>query len=89
MTDRLSESEIAEIAASLKAGKPLHPRWRAKLFPEATEVEVGKEYRIAYAGKIKQEEILADTPAAPWQLVRRFCADKPFDDGWTNLLVFG
>ena len=42
-----------------------------------------------YEGKARREEVLAETPAAPWQLVRRFCADRPFDDGWRNLLVWG
>ena len=42
-----------------------------------------------YEGKARREEVLAETPAAPWQLVRRFCANRPFDDGWRNLLVWG
>ena len=31
----------------------------------------------------------AQTPAAPWQLVRSFCAERPHGDGWRNLLVWG
>ena len=42
-----------------------------------------------YEGKARREEVLAETPAAPWQLVRRFCTDRPFEDGWRNLLVWG
>ncbi|MDZ4344923.1 MAG: site-specific DNA-methyltransferase [Candidatus Binatia bacterium] len=33
--------------------------------------------------------MLAQTPAAPWQLVREFCAERPHPDGWRNLLVWG
>ena len=43
-------------------------------------VEIGKEYQLVYEGKARREEVLAETPAAPWQLVRRFCADRPFED---------
>jgi glycosyltransferase involved in cell wall biosynthesis len=52
-------------------------------------VEIGKEYRLVYDGKARREEVLSETPAAPWQLVRRFCAERPFEDGWRNLLVWG
>lgn len=51
--------------------------------------EVGKEYRLVYDGKARREEVLAQTQAAPWQLVRRFCEDKPHADGWRNLLIWG
>src|SRR3712207_7547613 len=37
----------------------------------------------------KREQVLADTPAAPWQLARRFCTERPHPDGWRNLLVWG
>jgi hypothetical protein len=39
--------------------------------------------------KARREEVLAQTPAAPWQLVRSFCGDRPHPDGWRNLLVWG
>ena len=51
--------------------------------------ETGKEYRLVYDGKLKREEVLAQTQAAPWQLVREFCADKPHVDDWHNFLVWG
>ncbi len=66
----------AEIAAAIRSG-------------QGRTVEIGKEYRLEYAGKMRREEVLAQTPAAPWQLVRRFCAERPFADGWQNLLVWG
>ncbi len=52
--------------------------------------EIGKEYRLVYQGKARREEVLAQTPAAPWQLVRRFNEKHPHTDGqWQNLLVWG
>src|ERR1039457_2217671 len=38
---------------------------------------------------MKREQLLAETPAAPWQLVRRFAEDRPHGDDWRNLLVWG
>ena len=81
----LTQAEKKELRAAIEAGQEIPAHWRARLFPEAAgAVEVGKEYKLVYAGKAKREEILADTPAAPWQLVRRFCAERPFDDGCGN-----
>jgi len=75
---------------TLQAGEPIPKHWRGKLFPEGPQsVEIGKEYRLEYAGKMKREQVLAETPAAPWQLVRRFAEDRPHGDGWRNLLVWG
>ena len=50
-----------------------------------------------YEGKLKREEVLAQTPAAPWQSVREFCTERPHTDSpsagsgqaWRNLLVWG
>ena len=41
------------------------------------------------ARPVQDEEVLAQTPAAPWQLVREFCTERPHKDGWRNLLVWG
>jgi len=54
-----------------------------------SKAETGKEYRLVYDGKLKREEVLAQTPAAPWQLVRSFCSERPHNNGWRNLLVWG
>jgi len=48
-----------------------------------------KEYELTYAGKAREEDIIADTLAAPLQEVRTFNSDNKFDDGWTNKLIFG
>ena len=86
-----TESEKNELLKLLSEGNPLPQKWRARLFPgSATSPESGKEYRLVYDGKMRREEVLAQTPAAPWQLVRSFCAENPHaDKHWRNLLVWG
>ncbi|NLX25055.1 MAG: site-specific DNA-methyltransferase, partial [Lentisphaerae bacterium] len=87
---KLTDDERSELIRLLQAGEPIPAHWRGKLFADGPQsVEIGKEYRLEYAGKMKREQVLAETPAAPWQLVRRFAEDRPFDDGWCNLLVWG
>jgi DNA modification methylase len=87
---RLTDAEKKTLCALIEAGQPLPERWHHRLFPGAAQAqEIGKEYRLEYAGKMKREEVLAQTPAAPWQLVRSFCSERPHPDGWRNLLVWG
>ena len=86
----LTESETSELNRLLRLGQPLPEHWRYRLFPSAHPTqETGKEYRLVYDGMLKREEVLAQTPAAPWQLVREFCTERPHADGWRNLLVWG
>ncbi len=86
----LTDAERDELTRLIASGQPLPEPWRGRLFPDSPHaVEIGKEYQLVYEGKARREEVLAETPAAPWQLVRRFCADRPFEDGWRNLLVWG
>lgn len=86
----LTEQDRIELTRLLQAGEPIPMQWRGKLFPGGMQsVEIGKEYRLEYAGKMKREQVLAETPAAPWQLVRRFAEERPHGDGWRNLLVWG
>ncbi len=88
--NRLTEQDRIELIRLLQSGEPIPIQWRGKLFPGGMQsVEIGKEYRLEYAGKMKREQVLAETPAAPWQLVRRFAEDRPHGDGWRNLLVWG
>ena len=88
---QLTNAERERLCALIRAGESLPAQWRAKLFPgSAASLQVGKEYRLEYAGKMKREEVLAQTPAAPWQLVRSFCSERPHaDKRWRNLLVWG
>lgn len=87
----LTESEKKELLALVAGGESIPAKWQARLFPQSLGTpETGKEYRLAYDGKMKREEVLAQTPAAPWQLVRSFCAERPHaDKDWRNLLVWG
>ncbi len=86
----LTDAERDELNALLSAGTALPEKWRFRLFPSGRQAEsVGKEYRLVYEGKLTREEVLAQTPAAPWQMVRSFCAERPHPDGWRNLLVWG
>ncbi len=86
----LTDLEKSELLRLVEAGEALPERWRARLFPGSVRpAEIGKEYRLVYDGKMKREEVLAQTPAAPWQLVRSFCPERPHADGWKNLLVWG
>jgi DNA modification methylase len=88
---QLTNTEREKLCALIQAGDPLKAQWQPRLFPGSAESpEVGKEYRLEYAGKLKREEVLARTPAAPWQLVRSFCSERPHPDKrWRNLLVWG
>ena len=87
---RLSEAEKLDLLRRIQAGEPLPEPWRERLFPASGRTaEIGKEYQLVYEGKARREEVLANTPAAPWQLVRRFCTEQAHADGWRNLLVWG
>ena len=86
----LTQTEISEFILRLSMGEPLPEQCQHRLFPRGPRAqEIGKEYRLVYDGKMKREEVLAQTPAAPWQLVREFCTELPHTDGWRNLLVWG
>lgn len=86
----LTDSEREQLQKLIESGKPLPEHWRLRLFPESRQsMSIGKEYRLVYEGKLSREEVLAQTPAAPWQLEREFCKERPHGDGWRNLLVWG
>lgn len=82
----LSEEDRKNIIKILKEGSEIPAKYRDLLC--ATK-ETQKEYELTYAGKSREEDIIADTLAAPLQEVRTFNSDKKFDDGWTNKLIFG
>ncbi len=86
---KLTKTEITDIDKQLETGLPLPDKWRQRLFANNQVLETGKEYRLVYDGKLKREEVLAQTLAAPWQLEREFCKVRPHGDGWRNLLVWG
>ena len=77
---RLPDEQIEEIAALLRAGRRLPPH----LFPDLFEAP--REYQLAYRGKARRADILADTMAVPLQPVRAFGDSS---GAWSNMLVFG
>jgi site-specific DNA-methyltransferase (adenine-specific)/adenine-specific DNA-methyltransferase len=88
---RLTDSEKKKLIELIEAGKPLPAVYKNRLFSpdDATFVQATKEYRLIYAGKTRREEIITNTPEAPFQLVRTFNSDNPFADGWRNMLIYG
>jgi len=79
---KLTELEIERIITLVKEGRPLPENYKAVLF------DTKKEYELNYAGKEREEDILADTMAVPLQPVKTFRNGKNAN-GWKNMLIFG
>src|SRR5438445_12069954 len=88
---RLTDAEKKKLIELIEKGEPLPAAYKGKLFaPEdGTFIQATKEYRLVYDGKARREEVIANTPEAPFQLVREFNSDNAFPDGWRNMLVYG
>lgn len=88
---RLTEADKCKLIELIQTGKPLPPVWKSRLFDSGDEefVEATKVYQLTYKGKTPKQNVLADTPSAPFQEVRSFNADNPFPDHWRNLLIYG
>lgn len=88
---KLTEKEKKQIIDLVEAGKTLPAIYKSKLFDrDDTEfIEATKDYRLVYKGKARKEDIIAQTPIAPFQKIRSFCSDNPFEDEWQNILIFG
>jgi len=88
---KLTEQEKKKIIELIQAGKTLPAVYKSKLFDsDDTEfIEATKDYRLVYKGKARKEDIIAQTPAAPFQKIRSFNSDNPFEDDWRNMLIFG
>lgn len=85
----LSKAERDYIINLIEKGQSIPEEFRSKLFP----VE-HKEYELAYEGKLRKEDILADVDGSfpvPLQVEKIFESPQhpAYDDGWHNLLVFG
>lgn len=87
----LTEKDKEIITKCLQEGKPVPSIYKSKLFnTEDTEfVEATKDYKLVYKGKARKEDIIANTPAAPLQKIRSFNSDNPFEEDWSNMLIFG
>ena len=85
----LSKAEKDFVIELLDKGEAIPEDFKYKLFPVDH-----KEYELAYAGKMRREDLLADDDGSfpvPLQIEKVFeGTDHPaFDDGWRNMIVFG
>jgi len=85
----LNKNDIEYLIECLKAGKEIPVEYKYALFPTTQ-----KEYELAYAGKARKEDILADNEeakAVPLQVEKIFNGSKypQATKDWNNLLVFG
>lgn len=88
---KLNKQEKKKIIELIQAGKPLPAVYKSKLFQkdDSEFIEATKDYKLVYKGRVRKEDIIAQTPVAPFQLIRIFNCDNPFNDGWWNMLIFG
>ncbi|TSA30593.1 MAG: site-specific DNA-methyltransferase [Bacteroidetes bacterium] len=77
----LSDRDRERIIELLEKGEELPLDYKQILFPPEK-----KEYELVYAGKEREEDILADTMAVPLQPIKTFSTNG---GGWTNKLIFG
>lgn len=77
----LNERDKDRIIELLGKGEDLPLDYKHILFPPEK-----KEYELVYAGKEREEDILADTMAVPLQPIKTFGTNG---NGWTNKLIFG
>lgn len=83
---KISKKERDDLIKLLQEGNDIPEKYQDILFANEQKQ---KEYELTYAGKAREEDIIADTLAAPLQEVRTFNSDNKFEDGWTNKLIFG
>jgi len=79
---KLTEHQIQHIIELLQAGEDLPLDYKHLLFPPERQ-----EYELVYAGKEREEDILAETMAVPLQPVKTFGDGQ--EDEWHNMLIFG
>lgn len=88
----LTEDQKRLLIDKIGKGEPLPTEFRRELFDadDVDYVERTGVYSLEYKGKAREQDILADTPAAPLQEMRSFNADNPHvQDDWRNLLIYG
>lgn len=79
---QLTDHHRRHIIELLEQGKDLPPDYKHLLFPPERQ-----EYELVYAGKEREEDILAETMAVPLQPVKTF--GEAGDGEWHNMLIFG
>jgi site-specific DNA-methyltransferase (adenine-specific)/adenine-specific DNA-methyltransferase len=77
----LTEHQRQRVIDLLERGRDLPLDYKHLLFPPERQ-----EYELVYAGKEREEDILAETMAVPLQAVRTFGENG---DDWHNMLIFG
>jgi len=87
--ENLNKHDIEFLIDRLKNGKEIPEIYKYVLFPTKQ-----KEYELVYAGKMRKEDVLADTEEAkpvPLQIEKIFNGKKYslYSKDWHNLLVFG
>ena len=76
------KEELRQIVIeTLRRGEELPRDWARELFPPER-----REYELTYYEKEREEDVLAETMAAPLQPVRTFGKNG---NGWHNRLIFG
>jgi site-specific DNA-methyltransferase (adenine-specific)/adenine-specific DNA-methyltransferase len=78
---QLTDHHRRHIIELLEQGQDLPPDYKHLLFPPERQ-----EYELVYAGKEREEDILAETMAVPLQAVKTFGGNGA---DWHNLLIFG
>ncbi|MFH1749920.1 MAG: site-specific DNA-methyltransferase [bacterium] len=86
---KLTKYEIDFLIKTLKSRKELPLDYKYQLFPTKQ-----KEYELAYAGKMRKEDLLANEDGVfpvPLQVEKVFNGDEyeAFGDNWKNMIVFG
>jgi len=78
---KLNDRDREWIIELLEKGEDLPLDYKHVLFPPEK-----KEYELVYAGKEREEDILADTMAVPLQPIKTFGKNG---GNWSNKLIFG
>ncbi len=89
MKPKINKYDVEFLIECLKNGKEIPEVYKYALFPTKQ-----KEYELVYAGKMRKEDVLADTEEAkpvPLQIEKVFNDKKYplYSKDWHNLLVFG
>ncbi|MFA7385915.1 MAG: DNA methyltransferase [Candidatus Paceibacterota bacterium] len=87
--EKLNKHDIEFLIDCLKNGKEIPEVYKYAIFPTKQ-----KEYELVYSGKMRKEDVLADTEEAkpvPLQIEKVFNGKKYplYSKDWHNLLVFG
>lgn len=78
----MTKYQCQHIVELLERGEDLPLDYKHLLFPPER-----KEYELVYAGKEREEDILAETMGVPLQPLKTF--GNVEDGGWHNMLIFG